>query len=72
VSTFLKFKALFATFDSYIYRWGGIIQHLNVDRIEDLKNLPRPRHINTHLPIFLLPDQLWTVKPKVSNKNKVN
>ncbi|XP_070495889.1 sulfotransferase 1C2-like isoform X2 [Chironomus tepperi] len=45
--------------------WGGIIHHLDVDRIEELKNLPRPRHINTHLPIFMLPDQLWTVKPKV-------
>jgi Sulfotransferase domain len=27
--------------------------------------LPSPRFIKTHLPASLLPDQLWTVKPKI-------
>ncbi|KAG5668780.1 hypothetical protein PVAND_016706 [Polypedilum vanderplanki] len=29
------------------------------------KNKPRPRHIKSHLPAFLLPNELWTVKPKI-------
>jgi hypothetical protein len=28
--------------------------------------LARPRHIKSHLPAFLLPDEMWEVKPKVS------
>jgi len=32
---------------------------------EECVNMPRPRYIKSHLPMFLLPDQLWTVKPKV-------
>ena len=38
------------------------------DAFEECVNLSRPRHIKTHLPLFLLPEKIWTVKPKV-NKN---
>jgi Sulfotransferase domain len=27
--------------------------------------MPSPRFIKTHLPVALLPDQLWTVKPRI-------
>lgn len=33
--------------------------------LDKIKNFPRPRLIKTHLPIQLLPDQIWTVNPKI-------
>lgn len=30
-----------------------------------VERMPRPRHIKSHLPLALLPKQLWTVKPKI-------
>lgn len=35
------------------------------DTVGAAENLVRPRHIKTHLPLALLPTQLWTVKPKI-------
>ncbi|EAT42076.1 AAEL006344-PB [Aedes aegypti] len=35
------------------------------DTIGKVERLPRPRHIKSHLPLALLPKQLWTVKPKI-------
>ncbi|CAG9801248.1 unnamed protein product [Chironomus riparius] len=35
------------------------------DIFEMCQEMPRPRYIKSHLPYFLLPDQLWTVKPKI-------
>ncbi|XP_055530641.1 sulfotransferase 1 family member D1-like [Wyeomyia smithii] len=35
------------------------------DTIAAVENLPRPRHIKSHLPQALLPKQLWTVKPRI-------
>lgn len=35
------------------------------DTIEATKNAPSPRFIKTHLPLPLLPKQIWTVKPKI-------
>ncbi|XP_058457125.1 luciferin sulfotransferase-like [Malaya genurostris] len=29
------------------------------------REMPSPRFIKTHLPVSLLPDQIWTVKPKI-------
>jgi hypothetical protein len=34
-------------------------------KFEDIEKMPSPRFIKTHLPAQLLPDQLWTVKPKI-------
>jgi Sulfotransferase domain len=45
-------------------RYGGMQSKHDVD-LELISQMPRPRHIKSHLPAFLLPDQLWTVKPKV-------
>ncbi|XP_070495899.1 sulfotransferase 1B1-like [Chironomus tepperi] len=44
---------------------GGLTTLIPVDTFEKTKNMPRPRFIKSHLPLFLLPDQLWTVKPKI-------
>lgn len=33
--------------------------------VEQVKNMPRPRFIKSHLPIAFLPKALWTVKPKM-------
>lgn len=35
------------------------------DTVERVENLERPRHIKSHLPLALLPSQLWTVQPKI-------
>lgn len=35
------------------------------DTIGKVEKMPRPRHIKSHLPLALLPKQLWTVKPKI-------
>ncbi|XP_062549710.1 luciferin sulfotransferase-like [Armigeres subalbatus] len=35
------------------------------DTIGIVEKMPRPRHIKSHLPLALLPKQLWTVKPKI-------
>lgn len=32
---------------------------------DELNRLPSPRHFKSHLPISMLPEQLWTVKPKI-------
>ncbi|XP_058833564.1 luciferin sulfotransferase-like [Topomyia yanbarensis] len=44
---------------------GCIAHNLPVDSLANAANLPRPRHIKSHLPLALLPKQLWTVKPKL-------
>lgn len=44
----------------------GILNFINEgDSVEVVEKLQRPRHIKSHLPLFLLPDQLWKVKPKI-------
>nr|XP_029731853.1 sulfotransferase 1A1-like [Aedes albopictus] len=35
------------------------------DTVGAVENLARPRHIKSHLPLALLPQQLWTVQPKI-------
>ncbi|XP_053669265.1 luciferin sulfotransferase-like [Anopheles marshallii] len=44
---------------------GGIADKIPVDTVTVAANLTRPRHIKSHLPLALLPRQLWTVKPKI-------
>ncbi|XP_065090939.1 sulfotransferase 1B1-like [Ochlerotatus camptorhynchus] len=44
---------------------AGIAKNLPVDTVAATANKPRPRHIKSHLPLALLPKQLWTVKPKI-------
>ncbi|KAG5678030.1 hypothetical protein PVAND_007737 [Polypedilum vanderplanki] len=45
--------------------WAGIINNFDMDFVDICQKLSRPRLIKSHLPLFLLPDQLWTVKPKI-------
>lgn len=47
------------------YRLTGALTLIGGDTVSDVESLPRPRHIKSHLPVMLLPDQIWTVKPKV-------
>lgn len=42
----------------------GIMQILN-QPVSTLDALPSPRIIKSHLPVHLLPKQIWTVKPKI-------
>ncbi|XP_053670280.1 luciferin sulfotransferase-like [Anopheles nili] len=44
---------------------GAIADQLNVNTITAASNMDRPRHIKSHLPMALLPRQLWTVKPRI-------
>ncbi|EAT42081.1 AAEL006327-PA [Aedes aegypti] len=41
---------------------GSIIGNDSVKEVEEMKS---PRFIKTHLPVALIPDQFWTVKPKL-------
>jgi hypothetical protein len=36
-----------------------------LDTLETVQNAQSPRFIKSHLPVHLLPDQIWTVKPKI-------
>lgn len=52
--------------EKYISRIFSFVTNFDiVDTISQVEQLPRPRHIKTHLPLALLPKQLWTVKPKI-------
>lgn len=44
---------------------AGIAKNLPVDTVAAAASKARPRHIKSHLPMALLPKQLWTVKPKI-------
>ncbi|XP_070495916.1 luciferin sulfotransferase-like [Chironomus tepperi] len=45
--------------------YSGIFEEFSTDSFEICSNMKRPRFIKSHLPLFLLPEQLWTVKPKI-------
>lgn len=38
---------------------------VGVDTVEIIDKLPGRRHIKSHLPLAMLPKQLWSVKPKI-------
>ncbi|XP_062564653.1 luciferin sulfotransferase-like [Armigeres subalbatus] len=44
---------------------SGIGKNIPIDSVASAANKIRPRHIKSHLPLALLPKQLWTVKPKI-------
>ena len=39
------------------------------DTVQQVEMLQSPRCIKSHLPLQLLPEQLWTVKPKAKYPN---
>jgi hypothetical protein len=55
-------------FFRYKQLWGDRSEG-NPDLIEAYKSSESPRFVKTHLPVKLLPKQIWTKKPKVGNKN---
>jgi hypothetical protein len=47
----------------------GIRLKANIgDSVREVEMLQSPRCIKSHLPLQLLPEQLWTVRPKVNAK----
>lgn len=44
---------------------SAVIKNYPINSVEMVKNQKRPRHIKSHLPLPLLPKQLWSVKPKI-------
>lgn len=44
---------------------SAVIRNHPEDTVEVVENLKRPRHIKSHLPLAMLPKQLWSVKPKI-------
>jgi len=54
----------------YLFRFGCLMNEAerrenNIqDSIQQAEMLQSPRCIKSHLPLQLLPEQLWTVKPK--------
>ncbi|XP_053689473.1 luciferin sulfotransferase-like [Sabethes cyaneus] len=44
----------------------GFVTNIDLpDSITLVEEMPRPRHIKTHLPLALLPRELWTINPKI-------
>ncbi|XP_063697585.1 sulfotransferase 1 family member D1-like [Culicoides brevitarsis] len=37
----------------------------SADLFDEINKLPSPRHLKSHLPISMLPEKLWDVKPKI-------
>jgi hypothetical protein len=38
------------------------------DSVREVEMLQSPRCVKSHLPLQLLPEELWTVRPKVNEK----
>jgi hypothetical protein len=54
-------------------RIGGLIQMpREIPTFQMVQNLSRPRFIKSHLPAFLLPDEIWKAKPKVTLQKRYN
>jgi hypothetical protein len=51
----------------FINRMEGLMSGSDhaVPTVQIAAGMPRPRIIKTHLHDFLLPDEIWAVKPKV-------
>ncbi|XP_065090938.1 luciferin sulfotransferase-like [Ochlerotatus camptorhynchus] len=51
---------------SVFFEFTSFVTNIDVvDTISQVEQLPRPRHIKSHLPLALLPKQIWSVKPKI-------
>lgn len=51
-------RSIFLEFSTIIVNFPG-------DTIDEVDKASRPRHIQCHLPMALLPKQIWTVRPKL-------
>ncbi|KAG5678968.1 hypothetical protein PVAND_008583 [Polypedilum vanderplanki] len=52
-------RYLFLEFEAILY------SNLDATFDEYVANAQKPRYIKCHLPVFMLPDELWTIKPKI-------
>ncbi|XP_053670279.1 luciferin sulfotransferase-like [Anopheles nili] len=50
---------------SIFLEFSTLVQQISQDTITQVEQMHRPRHIKTHLPMALLPAQLWTVRPRI-------
>ncbi|XP_052888217.1 luciferin sulfotransferase-like [Anopheles moucheti] len=50
---------------SFYFRFSAFVLNYPGDTIDQLEKASRPRHIQCHLPIALLPKQIWSVRPKL-------
>uniref|UniRef100_A0AAG5DMR4 Sulfotransferase domain-containing protein n=1 Tax=Anopheles atroparvus TaxID=41427 RepID=A0AAG5DMR4_ANOAO len=50
---------------SIFLEFSTLVPQLAEDTIGLVERMNRPRHIKTHLPMALLPKQLWTVRPRI-------
>lgn len=63
-----KFAETFFTLklNFIIYRYCESLQKVyNGSRNDLMSSMSRPRTIKTHLPVHMLPDEVWNVKPKL-------
>uniref|UniRef100_A0A499FUW3 Sulfotransfer_1 domain-containing protein n=1 Tax=Anopheles farauti TaxID=69004 RepID=A0A499FUW3_9DIPT len=44
---------------------SGALSLMDGDSVGRVQELPRPRHIKSHLPVMLLPEAIHTVRPKI-------
>uniref|UniRef100_A0A240PKM6 Sulfotransferase domain-containing protein n=1 Tax=Anopheles atroparvus TaxID=41427 RepID=A0A240PKM6_ANOAO len=51
-------RSIFLEFSAFVLNFPG-------DTIAEVEKANRPRHIQCHLPIALLPKQIWTVRPRL-------
>ncbi|XP_046810895.1 luciferin sulfotransferase-like [Lucilia cuprina] len=49
----------------HFFRFNGVVPNVPHDTIKEANNLKSPRLLKSHLPAMLLPQQIWTKKPKV-------
>lgn len=50
---------------SIFLEFCAIVPQIEEDTIAAVERMDRPRHIKSHLPMALLPKQLWTVRPRI-------
>ncbi|XP_049544061.1 luciferin sulfotransferase-like [Anopheles darlingi] len=51
-------RSIFLEFSAFVLNFPG-------DTIKQVEDAPRPRHIQCHLPLALLPRQIWTIRPRL-------
>ncbi|XP_023301671.2 sulfotransferase 1 family member D1 [Lucilia cuprina] len=62
---FEKAKSVDLTLRSPFLEFNGVVPNVPHDTIKEANNLKSPRLLKSHLPAMLLPQQIWTKKPKV-------
>ncbi|XP_055917405.1 amine sulfotransferase isoform X2 [Eupeodes corollae] len=62
---FEKAKEVDLTLRSPFLEFNGVVPNVEHDTMKHAEEMDSPRLIKSHLPIPLLPKQLWTKKPKI-------